>query len=176
MYTTDGFSKKAKFLRGDTSGCHWAKSTELFDTGSSDHNADRILCVVKGRFSPWRKDYRLLISDEFFQNDQEFEPELEPGRTVKGIVNMAVVTKYLIVAASAEGTDEMALYISDNTLQWHRAIFPHDHRLVEEAYTVLEGTNYSIQVDTSNTRTEIPTASSTLKRSTESRESSWSTL
>jgi hypothetical protein len=117
--------------------------------------------VVKGRFSPWRKDYRLLISDEFFQNDQEFEPELEPGRTVQGIVNMAVVTRYLIVAASAEGTDEMALYVSDDTLKWHRAIFSHGHKVihkeVEKAYTVLEGTSYNIQVDVLTGQPNQPT-------------------
>jgi hypothetical protein len=131
-------------------------STKEFDTGTSSHNADRILCVVKGRFSYSRKDFRLLISDEFFQNDQEFEPELEPGRTVQGIVNMAVVTKYLIVAASAVGTDEMALYVSDDTLKWHRAVFPHDHKLVEEAYTVLEGTSYNIQVDVMTSQPNQP--------------------
>ena len=116
--------------------------------------------MVKGRFSPWRKDYRLLVSDNFFNTDgeavQEFEPELEVGRTVQGIVNMAVVKKHLIVAASAEGTDEMALYVSDDTIQWHRAIFPHDHKLTEEAYTVLEGTNYSIQIDVMNSRPTQP--------------------
>jgi hypothetical protein len=116
--------------------------------------------VVKGRFSPWRKDYRLLVSDNFFNTDgeavREFEPELEVGRTVQGIVNMAVVKKHLIVAASAEGTDEMALYVSDDTIRWHRAIFPHDHKLTEEAYTVLEGTNYSIQIDVMNSRPTQP--------------------
>jgi hypothetical protein len=156
MYTTDGFSSDAKFLRADTSGCHWAKSSAVFATGDADFDKDRILCVVKGRFSPWRKDYRLLISDNFFRDGQEFEPELEPGRTVQGIVNMAIATKYLIVAASAEGTDEMALYVSDDTIKWHRAIFPHDHKLTEEAYTVLEGTNYSIQIDVMNSRPITP--------------------
>jgi hypothetical protein len=112
--------------------------------------------VVRGRFSYSRKDFRLLISDEFFQNDQEFEPELEPGRTVQGIVNMAVVTKYMIVAASTVGTDEMALYVSDDTLKWHRAVFPHDHKLVEEAYTVLEGTSYNIQVDVMTSEPDQP--------------------
>jgi hypothetical protein len=156
MYTTNGFSSKAKFLRADTAGCHWAKGNALFDTRDKDLNADRILCVVRGRFSALRKDFRLLISDQYFQNDQEFEPELEPGRTVQGIVNMAIMTKYLIVAASAEGTDEMALYVSDDTLKWARAEFPHDHKLVEEAYTVLEGTNYSIQIDVLNSRFTHP--------------------
>ncbi|RDW84651.1 hypothetical protein BP6252_02241 [Coleophoma cylindrospora] len=160
LYTTNGFSKDAKFLRGDTAGCHWAKSSESFTTGQKDLDASRILCVVKGRFSPWRKDYRLLVSDNYFTSNgddiQEFEPELEAGRTVQGIVNMAVVHKYLITAATADGTDEMALYVTDDTVKWHRAEFPHDHKLIEEAYTVLEGTNYSIQIDVMNTRPTNP--------------------
>jgi hypothetical protein len=160
MYTTNGFSTDAKFLRSDTAGCHWAKSSDLFTTGQTDLDADRILCVVKGRFSPWRKDYRLLVSDNFFTENegdaQEFEPELEPGRTVQGIVNLAEVKKFLIVAATAEGTDEMALYVTNDTAKWHRAIFPHDHKLREEAYTVLEGTNYSIQIDVMNARPSNP--------------------
>ncbi|KAF8864345.1 Oligoxyloglucan reducing end-specific cellobiohydrolase [Acephala macrosclerotiorum] len=160
LVTTDGFKSEPKFLRAGTSGCHWAKSTDLFTTGQKDLDDNRILCVVKGRFSPWRKDYRLLVSDNYFQEEkgviQEFEPELEAGRTVQGIVNMAVVKPFLIVAASAEGTDEMAMYVSDDTIRWHRAIFPHDHKLTEEAYTVLEGTNYSIQIDVMNSRPSAP--------------------
>lgn len=160
MYTTDNFSKGPKFLRGDTEGCHWAKSSAKFTTGQKDLDTDRILCVAKGRFSPWRKDYRVVVSDNFFAEEgkvvQEFEPELEAGRTVQGIVNMAIVTKYLIVAASSEGTDEMAMYVSDDTVKWHRAVFPHDHKLKESAYTVLEGTDYSIQIDVMNTRPTRP--------------------
>jgi hypothetical protein len=158
MYTTNGFSTDAKFLRADTAGCHWAKSTELFTTNEQKKDDDRILCVVKGRFSPWRKDYRLLVSDSYFQD--EFEPELEPGRTVQGIVNMAVVKPYLIVAASAEGTDEMAMYVSDDSIKWHRAMFPHDHKIdhkiPEEAYTILESNNYSIQIDVMTSRPSNP--------------------
>jgi hypothetical protein len=151
MYTTDGFSKDVKFLRARTEGCHWAKSTEIFTTGQKDLDQDRILCVAKGKTSSWRKDFKLVVSDNFFaDNDgvmQEFEPELEPGRTVQGIVDLAMIKRYLIAAVSAEGTDEMALYVSDDSIKWHRAIFPHDHKLTESAYTVLESTDYSIQVD-----------------------------
>jgi hypothetical protein len=160
MYTVDGFSKTAKYLRSDTAGCHWAKGSDLFTTGEGDLDKDRILCVAKGRFSPWKKDYRLVVSDNFFAESggvvQEFEPELEPGRTVQGIVNMASVKPFIIVAASAASTDEMALYVTNNTIKWHRAIFPQDHKLTEEAYTVLEGTNYSIQIDVMNTRPSNP--------------------
>ncbi|PQE11556.1 vacuolar sorting targeting PEP1 protein [Rutstroemia sp. NJR-2017a WRK4] len=159
MYTTNGFGK-TQFLREDTEGCHWAKSSELFTTGQKDLDKDRILCVVRGRFSPWRKDYRLLVSDNFFTSNagdiQEFEPELEPGRTVKGIVNIAAIKKYLVTAASADKTDEMALYVSDDAIKWHRAVFPHDHKITEEAYTILESTNYSIQIDVMTTRPSNP--------------------
>jgi hypothetical protein len=69
---------------------------------------------------------------------------------------MAVVKKYLVAAAMAQGTDELALYVTDDTVKWHRAVFPHDHKMVEEAYTILESTNYSIQVDVMNTRPSNP--------------------
>lgn len=160
MYTTDGFATSAKVMREDTASCFWAKSTPGFTTGQDDLDKNRILCVTKGKYSPWRKDFRLLISDNYFQKKdgdvQEFEPDLEAGRTVQGVINMAVVKKYLVAAAMAQGTDELALYVSDDTLKWHRAIFPHDHKMVEEAYTILESTNYSIQVDVMNTRPSNP--------------------
>ena len=162
MYTTNGFATDTRFLRADTVGCHWAVSQAQFTTGQKDLDNDRIICVTKGRFSPWRKDFRLSISDDFFTSNgndvQEFEPELEPGRTVQGIVNMVGVTRYLIVAATAEGTDEMALYISDDTIKWHRAMFPHDHKITENAhaYTILESTNYSLRIDVLNTRLSNP--------------------
>ena len=126
-------------------GCHWAVSSVNFSTGDEHQDANRILCVSRGKYSSWSKDYRLIMSDNFFQD--EFEPDLEAGKNIKGVVNMAAVTKYLIVATSAEGTDEMALYVSDDSNKWHRAIFPHDHKLTEKAYTILESTNYSIQID-----------------------------
>ena len=160
MYTTNGFATDTRFLRSDTEGCHWAVSSAQFTTGQKDLDDNRIICVTKGRFSPWRKDFRLLVSDNFFTSNgddiQEFEPELEPGRTVQGIVNMDVFKKYVVVAASSGGTDEMALYVSDDTIKWHRAVFPHDHRLTENAYTILESTNYSIQIDVLNTRPSNP--------------------
>lgn len=153
MYTTDGFSK-TKHLRSDIISCRWAVSSKQFTSGDPDKDANRILCVAKGRFSPWRKDYRLLVSDDYFE--QEFEPELEPGRTVQGIIETREATNYLIAAASADGTDEMAMYVSDDTVKWHRAIFPHDHKMTENAYTLLEGTNYGIQLDVMTSRPAQP--------------------
>ncbi|KAL1861712.1 vacuolar protein sorting/targeting protein PEP1 [Diaporthe australafricana] len=162
MYTTDGFKSDAKFLRGNTAGCWWAKSSDMFSTGQEDLDKQRILCTVRDTFSPLRQDNRLLISDNFFGAKdangviQEFEPNLDTNRPVQGIVNVAAVKKFLLVATASLNTDEMALFVTDDTLKWHRAMFPTDHRIDQEAYTVLESTNYSIQVDVMTTRPSNP--------------------
>ena len=167
LYTTDGFKTPAKELRRNTDGCWWAKSSELFTTGSEDLDKNRILCIARDDFSPFKQDQRLLVSDNFFKPSadskdvQEFEPDLDMDKPVQGVVNVAVVKKYLLVATSSMNTDEMALFITDDTKKWHRAIFPaahdkHDHRVLQEAYTVLESTNYSIQIDVMTTRPSNP--------------------
>lgn len=162
MYTTDGFKTDAKFLRGNTAGCWWAKSSYLFTTGQDDLDKQRILCIVRDDFSPLKQDNRLLISDNYFsavKSDgviQEFEPDLDINRPVQGVVNLAIVKKYLLVATSSLNTDEMALFVTDDTKKWHRAMFPTDHRIDQEAYTVLESTNYSIQIDVMTTRPSNP--------------------
>jgi hypothetical protein len=154
MYTLDGFKTNAKALRDNTSGCQWAKGTELFAERQSGVEDNRILCITKGKYTPWKKDYRLMLSDSFFQD--EFEPALEEGRTVSGVAKIAAVKSYILAASVADKTDEMALYVTYDTLKWHRAIFPHDHKLVEEAYTILESTNYSIQIDVMTTKPSNP--------------------
>jgi len=167
MYTTDGFKSAAKELRRDTDGCWWAKSSDLFTTGDDDLDKNRVLCVTRDQYSPYRQDQRLLISDNFFKPSadskdvQEFEPNLDMNKPVQGVVNIAVVKKYLLVATSSANTDEMALFVTDDTKKWHRAVFPaphdsHDHRVLQEAYTVLESTNYSIQIDVMTSRPSNP--------------------
>ena len=150
-YTKDAFKTPAKKMREDTRTCVFAKSTPNFRTGKDDENDDRIICVVKGRFAnPFStKDDRLAVSDDYFNH--EHEPLLDGDRTVQGIINIAVVKGFLVAAASAKGTDELALYVTDDANTWHRAIFPNDHRLEQDAYTILESTNYSIQVDVMTT-------------------------
>ncbi len=68
---------------------------------------------------------------------------------------MAPVSKYMLAAAKAQGTDELALYVTDDSAEWHRAEFGRQ-RINEEAYTVLESTNYSIQIDVMNTNPKNP--------------------
>jgi hypothetical protein len=151
-YTTDDF-KTVNGLREGSRGCHWAASTPRFGVGIEPVVDNRIFCLVRGFYSPWPKDNRLLVSDDFF--DTELEPALDDGRTVTGIIEMAPVSKYMLAAAKAQGTDELALYVTDDSVEWHRAEFG-QQRINEEAYTVLESTNYSIQIDVMNTNPKNP--------------------
>ncbi|TDZ74443.1 Vacuolar protein sorting/targeting protein 10 [Colletotrichum trifolii] len=162
MYTTDNFKTKAKPLRANIEGCWWAKSSDLFTTGKDDLDKQRILCIVPSDFSTHKVNNRLVASDNYFEKVdnkiQEFEPNMDTDRGVPGVVNMAAVKKYLMVATSSLNTDEMALFVTDDTIKWHRAMFPsaHGHKINQEAYTVLESTNYSIQVDVVNSGTSKP--------------------
>ena len=133
-----------KLLRDHIVSCGWAKGTENISTRDKDTDATRILCVAEGKYSNWIKDQRILISDDYFKT--EYEPKMASGRTIAGAVNMAAVKGYIAIAAKSEGTSELALYVTDDTTLWHRAEFG-DHALEEDAYTLLESTNYSIQVD-----------------------------
>ncbi|KAL1297584.1 hypothetical protein AAFC00_006147 [Neodothiora populina] len=148
-YTLDGFGS-LNILHDKAISCLWAKSTDLFTTGDETLDKNQVLCVTEGRYSIWQKDYRLLMSSDFFDK-HEVEPDLLDGRAVPGVINVAAVKKYIAVAAKSEGTTELAMYITDDTVTWHRAEFG-DHKLEEDAYTLLESTNYSIQVDVMNSK------------------------
>lgn len=154
LYTTDGFATDPKSLRTGVRGCTWARSSDLFGTGHEFSDADRVLCIAKGAYSRHSKDNRLVMSDNYFVD--EVEPELGPGRTIHGLVNMATVKKYMVAAVKADRTDEMALYVTDDTNTWHRAVFQGDHKVEEDAYTILESTNYSIQVDVMSSKPWAP--------------------
>ena len=142
-YTDDDF-EHLHVLREGSLGCSWAVSTPLFGVGIEPEVETRIFCIARGLFSPWASANRILVSDDYFKREEE--AMLGGSRAISGIINMASVKKYLVAAARAEGTDELALYVSDDSSQWHRAEFGH-HKVLEEAYTILESTNYSMQVD-----------------------------
>lgn len=59
---------------------------------------------------------------------------------------MAAVKGYLVAAAKSDHSSELSLYVTQDTETWHHAEFG-NHKIEEDAYTILESTNYSIQVD-----------------------------
>lgn len=152
-YTTDDF-KTVKPLRehGLSWECHWAASTPEFmqDTESQGTLGNRVLCVIPGLRD---KSARLVYSDQFFQDSKDgTEVNLDPGRPVTGKdINVLFVKKYIVAALLSRGTMEQALYVSDDSKEWHRAEFG-GGRLEESAYTLLESTTHSLQVDVQTSR------------------------
>ncbi|KIX01649.1 uncharacterized protein Z518_09375 [Rhinocladiella mackenziei CBS 650.93] len=153
MYTDDDF-ETIKKMGSQTRGCQWAVSTPDFAEEIAPEINDRIFCIVEGLYSPWPKDNRLLVSDDFFDREKA-EPALDDGRAVTGVISMAAVKGFVVAAAKSEGTDELALYVTKDASQWHRAEFG-QHRINEDAYTILESTNYSMQVDVLGSRPSNP--------------------
>ncbi|KAL9621009.1 MAG: hypothetical protein Q9160_004527 [Pyrenula sp. 1 TL-2023] len=145
FWTDDDF-KTVKPLRDSSQGCYWAVGTPEYGIDTSEEEAmeNRIFCVVQGSYSPSPSNFQLRYSDDYFKTEQE--PRLAGDRPVNGIIDIAAVKKYLLTAAKSEGSYELGLYVSDDATTWHRAEFG-DHKLEEDAYTILESTNYSIQVD-----------------------------
>ena len=152
-YTTNDF-RDVHRLAQHTRGCIFAHGTPEFKPTKDDADDDRTLCIQRGKESPWPWDNVLLVSDDFME--RAAEPQLEAGRVVRGLISMAVVKGYLVAAAKAERTSELALYVTVDGARWHRALFPQEHRVEENAYTILESTNYSVQMDVMTTLPHNP--------------------
>jgi len=160
-YTVDDFKTVKRLAEEEaTFDCTWAAGTPEFgqDLESKDKLANRVMCVVTGSMDGRLDDFlrrRLIASDDFFA-DGGNEINLDRGRPVAGVeIRMVSVKKYIVVALQSKGTIEQTLYISDDSKEWHRAEFG-GHRLEKDGYTILESTNYSIQVDVQTTLTGNP--------------------
>ncbi|KAL5333603.1 hypothetical protein BJX70DRAFT_380489 [Aspergillus crustosus] len=145
-YTKDDFGT-IDVLTESAVGCYWAVGDPQFATDLDTPNdmEERTVCVVPGLKTSSRFAFRLVYSDDYFSS-QGIEAKLQDGRPVSGITSIAQVKRFIVAAVESQGTTERALYVTIDTEKWHRAEFG-DHRLEEDAYTVLESTNYSLQVD-----------------------------
>ncbi|KAI9370967.1 hypothetical protein BJX61DRAFT_544121 [Aspergillus egyptiacus] len=145
-YTTDDF-ETAFMLTESAVGCYWAIGDPQFamDLGVPKGMNDRTLCVVPGLKSSSRFAFRLVFSDNYFDSEG-VEAKLQDGRPVSGVTSIAQAKRFIVAAVESSGTTERALYVTVDTENWHRAEFG-DHKIEEDAYTVLESTNYSLQVD-----------------------------
>ena len=151
-FFTDNDFKDVEELRSDSRGCIWAHASPQShsDRMKEDKDDDRIICVIKSEDSESSFDNRIFMSDDFFMTKSE--PPMYKGRTIKGIVNITVVKGYIITAAKAPGSTELLLFVTVDGEKWHEAEFPVGHKIKEKEYTILESTNYSIQVDALTTR------------------------
>lgn len=145
LYTTNAFKTDPKELREGATQCIWAKEKPQFKTGDRDTDRSRAVCVVKGKESRFHlASQRLVYSDNYF--DTEDEPPVEDDRKLHGFVSMVAATKFIFAARQAEGSSEMALYVSVDGSKWHRSKFG-TQKIEADGFTVMEGTNYSARVD-----------------------------
>ena len=158
-YTDDDF-KSIHIMGTMTRGCQWAVGTPFFGQNMDSESVDkveenRIFCIAEGLYSPWQTDNRLLMSDNFFDGHTGTEVGLDSGRPIAGVISMAPTKGYLVAAAKSANSDELALFVTVDGENWHRCEFG-QHRIEEDAYTILESTNYSMQVDVLGSRPNNP--------------------
>lgn len=153
LYTTDDF-KTHNTLPGVFWQCAWAAGAPEFGQDMDLPKAieDRIICVMPGLKGILDRTERLAYSDDFFGDGSTgTEINLDQGRPVSGKqILIRAVKKFLVVGLQSARTFEQSLYVSDDSSEWHRAEFG-GHRIEEDAYTLLESTNYSIQIDVQTT-------------------------
>lgn len=147
-YTIDRFRTLSHMIN-DARDCLWAVSTPTFGDGLdlAPEIENRIFCITPGPRSPHENIF--LQSDHFFQDGSVTEVPLNGGRAISGALRVVGVQKFLLTAVKSKRTSELALYVSVDGGNWHRAEFE-SHKLEEDAYTVLESTSYSIQIDVSD--------------------------
>jgi hypothetical protein len=127
--------------------------------GSKDFKADAhpdlIYCVAFETSSSTDahaiSSSRLFSSTDFFTTEIKVE-DIGIGKSAKGVVAFAIVSKYAVVAMRdlSPGNDgEMLLYVTIDGKTWAKAQFPHSSsaKLKENAYTILESTTHSLAVD-----------------------------
>lgn len=91
---------------------------------------------------------RLFSSTDFFVKDSIIE-DLGIGSLSKGVLALAIVSKFAVAAIRDSTTSEMHLYVTVDTLTFAKAHFPHasNAQLRENAYTIVESTKHSLGVD-----------------------------
>jgi len=103
-YYTKNWFKDITPLKKQTHGCAFARGTKEF----KEAQKETVLCIVDGKDDKYQEHWRILVSDDWFDNEEE--PRLDGYRAVTGVTIMASVTKFIVAAVKIRGSDNMQLY------------------------------------------------------------------
>ena len=143
-YTHNGFEKSPKPMVEGVLKCMFARSTEAFKQDTKKG----VFCIDLDPDSSrnWPENLRLIKSEDWFETKTIVE--VDSSKHVRGFIGMGSVQSFIVAAVKSIGTEELALYVTDDGENWDKAHFPEDHGgILEEAYTILPSTKYAIQVD-----------------------------
>jgi Sortilin, neurotensin receptor 3,/Sortilin, neurotensin receptor 3, C-terminal len=143
-YTKNGFDKSPKPMVEGVLKCMFARSTKDFHKDSKKG----VFCIDVDADSSrnWPENLRLIKSEDWFETTEVVE--VDSSKKIRGFIGMGSVHTFIVAAVKSAGTEELALYVTDDGENWDRAQFPEDHGgIMEEAYTILPSTGHSIQVD-----------------------------
>ncbi|OLL21991.1 Vacuolar protein sorting/targeting protein 10 [Neolecta irregularis DAH-3] len=143
-YTQNSFSSDPKLMLENVGSCTFAQTSKDFKKAS----AESVFCIQQDQNSndQYPENQRLVSSDNWFVDMTEIKGD--NGRVLRGLIGIGSVQKFLVAASKSSGTDEMALYVSDDGIIWDKAEFPNNHAgIFEDAFTILQSRPFSIQVD-----------------------------
>ena len=147
-YTLDAFASAPKELLDAVYQCQWAKSSP--DMNISEEHMNRIYCIgwddsvkSKNRVPP---ETVMFVSDDF---SKWVPTDLGIGHEARGYVGLGYSHGYMLTALkdTRKAGPQLSLFVSTDGSSWHRASFSHGLELMENAYTVLEGSPMRLLVD-----------------------------
>lgn len=146
-YTKDAFSTDAKVLLKNTSRCQFAHSSPDFKHAAHEN---LIYCVASSPSDDSHElsSRRIFSSTNFFE-DKKVEDFGIGEKKARGVVALAIVSKFAVVGLKNQESDEMSFYVSIDASTWAKAKFPHasSAKLHENGYTIVESTKHSLAVD-----------------------------
>ncbi|KAI3632421.1 hypothetical protein MIR68_009527 [Amoeboaphelidium protococcarum] len=140
--------KSWKSLKKYVSQCVWANGSPEFQS----RPVDAIFCSEhegKGSSMSESSDLRLLYSEDYFVTEKVHTFD---NNQMTGVVGIGFVSKFFVTAVKQSSGSDLDLYVSVDGLIFRNSKFPLDANIEEDAYTILQSSAASLNVDVFTSR------------------------